>query len=307
LRTGKYPINPRCYQAVVVPTFIITLNWADVVSQAHNLDAQLKQIEAKSSEGFPFAIDLQVQIHIPDTQAPYVISMVGSVPNLVNEVLQAAVGNHFRNTLQSMPAVRFIASRETVQQGAFEYVKQELAKYRVETRGVYIQSVVLPQQLVEVLTQREIANQEVETYKMQKAAQDQRIETEKAKGTADMQADLAKSHVGVAIQNNRTSARKMEAEGESAFIEQTGTAQGAQVRSVGLARAEAYTKQVAALGPGATALVNAIEALSKSSVPFVPNTLVMGGAGDGTLQGLAALLMKQVDRGLAEKEEAKSL
>ena len=106
LRTGKYPINPRCYQAEIVPTFIITLNWAEVVSQAHNLDAQLKQIEAKSSEGFPFAIDLQVQIHIPDTQAPYVISMVGSVPNLVNEVLQAAVGNHFRNKLQSMPAVR---------------------------------------------------------------------------------------------------------------------------------------------------------------------------------------------------------
>ena len=148
LRTGKYPINPRCYQAVIVPTFIITLNWADAVSQAHNLDAQLSQIEAKSSEGFQFAIDLQVQIHIPDTQAPYVISMVGSVPNLVNEVLQAAVGNHFRNKLQSMPAVKFIGSREEVQQGAFEYVKTELAKYRVETRGVYIQAVVLPQQLV---------------------------------------------------------------------------------------------------------------------------------------------------------------
>ena len=304
LRTGKYPINPRCYQAVIVPTFIITLNWADVVSQAHNLDAQLKQIEAKSSEGFHFAIDLQVQIHIPDTQAPYVISMVGSVANLVNEVLQAAVGNHFRNKLQSMPAVSFIASREAVQQGAFEYVKDELAKYRVETRGVYIQAVVLPEQLVEVLTQREIANQEVATYKMQKSAQDQRIETEKAKGTADMQADLAKSQVGVDIQNNRTAARKMEAQGEATFIEQTGTAQGAQVRSVGLARAEAYQRQVAALGPNATALVNALEAISKSAMPFVPNTLVMGGDGGGTLGGVLALLMRQIDAGLGPKAVA---
>jgi len=307
LRTGKYPINPRCYQAVVVPTFIITLNWADVVSQAHNLDAQLKQIEAKSSEGFAFAIDLQVQIHIPDTQAPYVISMVGSVPNLVNEVLQAAVGNHFRNKLQSMPAVKFIASRETVQQGAFEYVKEELAKYRVETRGVYIQAVTLPQQLVEVLTQREIANQEVETYKMQKSAQDQRIETEKAKGTADMQADLAKSQVGVEIQNNRTAARKMEAEGEATYIEQTGMAAGAQVKSVGLARAEAYERQVAALGPASTALVNAIEALSKSNVPFMPDTLVMsGGDGAGTVQGLLAMLMRQMDSGTTRKPAAKA-
>src|SRR5882672_7120714 len=201
-----------------------------------------------------------------------------------------------------MPAVEFIGSREEVQQGAFEYVKTELAKYRVETRGVYIQAVVLPQQLVQVLTQREIANQEIATYQMQKAAQDQRIETEKAKGTADMQADLAKSQVGVDIQNNRTAARKMEAQGEATFIEQTGAAQGAQVRSVGLARAEAYERQVAALGPNATALVNAIEALSKSSVPFVPNTLVMGGSdGSGTLGGVMALLMRQIDAGLAPK------
>jgi len=304
LRTGKYPINPRCYQAVIVPTFIITLNWADAVSQAHNLDAQLKQVEAKSSEGFTFAIDLQVQIHIPDTLAPYVISMVGSVANLVNEVLQAAVGNHFRNKLQSMPAVKFIASREMVQEGAFEYVKAELAKYRVETRGVYIQAVVLPELLVQVLTQREIANQQVETYKMQRSAQDQRTETEKAKGTADMQADLAKAKVGVDIQTNRTAARKLEAEGESTYIEQTGTAQGAQVRSVGLARAEAYVKQVQALGPTATALVGAVEALSKSSTPFVPSTLVMGGqGGSGALEGLITLLMREVGTRLEAKPE----
>ena len=32
LRTGKYPINPRCYAAEIVPTSILTLNWADAVS-----------------------------------------------------------------------------------------------------------------------------------------------------------------------------------------------------------------------------------------------------------------------------------
>jgi hypothetical protein len=67
--TGKYPLNPRCYQAEIVPTSILTLNWADAVSQAHNLDAQIKQIVAKSNEGFVFQIDLQVQIHVPDTNA----------------------------------------------------------------------------------------------------------------------------------------------------------------------------------------------------------------------------------------------
>ena len=94
----------------------------------------------------------------------------------------------------------------------------------------------------------------------------------------------------------------MEAQGEATFIEQTGAAQGAQVRSVGLARAEAYERQVAALGATATALVNAVEALSKSNVPFMPNTLVMGGSeGGGSLGGVMALLMRQIDAGLAPK------
>ena len=120
LRTGKYPINPRVYAAEIVPTSILTLNWANAVSTAHNLDAHLSPIEAKSREGFVFRIDLQVQIHVPDTRAPKVISMVGTMQNLVNEVLQAAVGNHFRNTLQSLEAVRFIETRAA---GAGERVR----------------------------------------------------------------------------------------------------------------------------------------------------------------------------------------
>ena len=188
LRTGKYPINPRVYQPEIVPTAILTLNWAEATSAAHNLDRQLKQIVAKSREGFVFAIDLQVQIHVPDTRAPKVISMVGTMQNLVNEVLQAAVGNHFRDKLQSMQAVQFIETRQEVQEQAFAHIKEKLDDYQVETKGVYIQDVVFPPDMVRVLTEREIARQEIETYQKQKDAQTQRIDTEQARGTADMQA-----------------------------------------------------------------------------------------------------------------------
>ena len=70
LRTGKYPINPRIYQAEIVPTAILNLNWSKAVSQAHKLDERLEPITAKSREGFVFNIDLQVLIHVPDTKAP---------------------------------------------------------------------------------------------------------------------------------------------------------------------------------------------------------------------------------------------
>ncbi|MGA2570058.1 MAG: SPFH domain-containing protein [Terracidiphilus sp.] len=299
LRTGKYPINPRIYDAKVVLTAILKLDWAKDVTGAHGLDARLEPIIAKSNEGFVFSIDLQVLIHVPDTKAPRVISMVGSMENLVNEVLQAAVGNLFRDKIGGMEAIKFIQTRQIVQEEAFEYIQRKLSEYEIETRGVYIQDVIYPAALVTVLTEREVAHQQVETFKMQRQAQDQRIETEKAHGTADMQAQLAQSAVGVDIKRNNAEARKAEADGEAAFIERTGTAQGAQVRAVGLARAEAYRKQVEALGPGATALVNAIEALSRSNVPFMPNTLVTGGGGSvgGVLEGLGALLMQKVGPG----------
>ena len=290
MRTGKYPINPHCYQPEIVPTCILTLNWAEAVSEAHKLDQHLKSIVAKSREGFVFTIDLQVQIHVADTKAPRVISIVGSMSNLVSEVLQAAVGNHFRDKMQSMPAVKFIETRQQVQEEAFAHIAGKLTDYEIETRGVYIQDVILPEQLVKVLTEREIANQEIETFKKQKEAQDQRIETQKAKGTADMQIDLAKSQVSIAIKENNAQAREAEGRGEASFVEQTGKAQGAQVEAVGMARAKAYEAQVKALGQTSTALVNIVTALAEKNMKIVPEVLVSGGG--NSIEGLAATLMK---------------
>ncbi|MFH0952543.1 MAG: SPFH domain-containing protein [Patescibacteria group bacterium] len=296
LRTGKFPVNPRCYQAVIVPTAILTLNWAEATSKAHDLDKGLDQIEAKSREGFIFKIDLQVQIHVADTKAPKVISMVGTMQNLVNEVLQAAVGNHFRDKLQSMPAIKFIETRQQVQEEAMSHIQKHLDQYKVETRGVYIQDVILPSQLVAVLTNREIANQEIETFKKQEQSQQERIKMENAKGVADKQSELASSKVGIEIKMNNANARKAEANGEATYISETGKAKGAEVEAIGLARAKAYQEQVRALGPSGTAIVNVTNALAESKTRFVPDVLVAGGGGSGSLDGLAGTLINYFNR-----------
>jgi regulator of protease activity HflC (stomatin/prohibitin superfamily) len=306
LRTGKYPINPRCYAAEIVPTSILTLNWSESVSTAHSLDANLKPIEGKSREGFIFRIELQVQIHVPDTRAPKVISMVGTMLNLVNEVLQSAVGNHFRNTLQDLEAVRFIETRMQVQQSAFTAITQYLGLYEVETKGVYIQDVVFPPELVEVLTKREIANQEKATFAEEERAQIARIEMEKAKGTAEMQAALAQSAVGIEIKGNEAQAREAEARGEASFVELTGRAEAAKtealglaeakaVEALGLARAEGFEAQRNAIGELATALVAVANAVAEGRIQVVPEVLVTGGG--GALDGLAATIMRAMSTG----------
>jgi regulator of protease activity HflC (stomatin/prohibitin superfamily) len=310
LRTGKYPINPRVYAAEIVPTFILTLNWADATSEAHDLDAQLSSIIGKSREGFVFQIDLQVQIHVPDTRAPKVISMVGTMRNLVSEVLQSAVGNHFRNTLQALEAVKFIETRREVQAAALEAITRYLTQYEVETRGVYIQDVVFPPELVVVLTQREIANQEKATFEEQQRAQTSRIEMEKAKGTADMQSQLASAQVGVQIKANEAEARENEGKGEAAFVELTGRAEATKVQAIGLAEAKAtealglaravgFEAQKEALGGGATALVAVANAVAEGHITVVPEVLVTGGStgAGGPLDGLAATLMRYLSNG----------
>jgi regulator of protease activity HflC (stomatin/prohibitin superfamily) len=304
LRTGKYAINPRCYAVEVVPTFILTLNWADATSSAHNLDRDLHQITAKSKEGFVFNIDLQVQIHVPDTEAPKVISIVGTMFNLVNEVLQAAVGNHFRDTLQSMPAIDFIEKRQEVQQQAQVHITMKLKDYRVETRGVYIQDVVFPAQLVEVLTKREIANQQKSTYDAERLAQDKRLDLEASRGRADMQSELAKSTVGIDIARNRASAVQAEAEGEAFRLDRVGRASAVKTEAEGLALAKGLEAQQQALGRDQTALINAVKALSSGDQRFMPENLAINIGGEtglgGNLNALTPLLMRFLQNGRRE-------
>ncbi len=291
LRTGKYAINPRCYAVEIVPTFILTLNWAEATSAAHNLDKDLRQIVAKSKEGFVFNIDLQVQIHVPDTEAPKVISIVGTMFNLVNEVLQAAVGNHFRDKLQSMPAIDFIEKRQDVQQQAQDHIASRLQEYRVETRGVYIQDVVFPTQLVEVLTAREVANQQQATYISEKEAQDKRLDLEASRGKADMQSELAKSTVGIDIARNKASAVQAEADGESYRLEKVGRASAVKTEAEGLAVARGLEAQQLAIGKDQTMAVNIAKALAGGLQRFMPENLALTIGGDhGGVSGLAGLV-----------------
>jgi uncharacterized membrane protein YqiK len=260
-----------------------------------------------------------------------VIGMVGTMQNLVNEVLQSAVGNYFRNTVQGLAATEFIQGRDTVQQAAETYVTEYLRRYDVEVRGVYIQDVVFPQELVDVLTRREIASQEKATYAAQQDAQQARIALEAQRGEADMQQDLAKSRVSIQINKANAEAAIAEAEGSAqvtrrvsqaeadkiaalgkanaaateamgqanaASTEAMGMANAKSAEALGLANAQAYTAQKEAIGPEQTAVVAIVEEVAKHGLKITPDVLVGGADGSGGIGALAGLiqlaLMKQV-------------
>jgi uncharacterized membrane protein YqiK len=109
----------------------------------------------------------------------------------------------------------------------------------------------------------------------------------------------------VEIKRNDAAAREAEATGESAFtrltgqaeadrVEALGLAEAKAVEALGLARARGFEEQKEALGQGATAFVNAIAAIAEGRVDIMPEVLVTGG---GSLDGLAATLMRQMGAG----------
>ncbi len=161
-------------------------------------------------------------------------------------------------------------------------------------------------ELVEVLTKREIANQEKTTYAEEERAEIARVEREKAKGTADMQASLAQSAVGIEIKNNEAQAREAQARGEAAFVRLTGEAEASKTQAIGLAEAKAtealglaraagFEAQTEALGQTATALVAVANAVAEGHITIVPEVLVAGGG--GAIEGLAATLMRTLGTG----------
>jgi len=207
--------------------------------------------------------------------------------------------------LGGMKAIKFIETRESIQLEAFEHISKKLQDYDIETKGVYIQNVIYPEALVEVLTTREIANQQIKTLEAQRAAQETRIQMEKTKGIADAQAALAKSEIGITINENDAKAKKAQADGDATYTEKTGAAKAAEVRAVGLAQAEAYERQQAAIGKEYTAIVNIVKAAADIKHPFIPQTLVMGSG--GSIEGAFATLMGFLQKKTNTENEKKLL
>jgi hypothetical protein len=170
----------------------------------------------------------------------------------------------------------------------------------VETRGVYIQDVVLPEQIVGVLTAREIATQQVETFKAEKNAQDQRLEVEASKGRADMQTLLARSAIGINIAENDANAVKKTADGEAYKLDVVGKASAVKTREQGLAIAAGLDAQQAAIGKDQTTVINAVRALAEGSQHFMPENLALTLGGEGGLGASLAALVPLMMRNLQD-------
>ena len=317
LNPGMYPTNLKTSIVEIVPTTNIVLNWANAKTESHELDSHLSTITARTRDGFSLNLDVSQIINIAHDEAPKVIARFGTLKNLISQVLEPTIGNYFRNSVQESNALDFITSRKQKQEMAREYINRVLAEYNVVGVDTLIGDIIPPDQLLEPIRKKHIADQQKLMYEQQKAAEITRKDLENATAEADMQKEVVKSEREVAIAEKHAEsvvkkqegdsraiqlkakaeadATKLRAEAEAEAKTKVGNAEAAVVQAKGLAEAEAYQKQVEALGAENLTRMNVIKEIAFGKVKITPEVLIAGGGSSSSVEGLIAMqLMNQL-------------
>lgn len=316
LYPGKHPINTKCMRVELVPTTNIVLNWANARSEAHKLDEKLSTISVRSRDGFTFNLDVSQIINIGATRAPWVISRVGSVKNLVNQVLEPLVGNYFRNSAQNYTVLDFLSARSDRQREAREHISKAILEYDVQSVDTLIGDITPPVSLMDTLTARKLAEEQKKTFEVERQAQESRKTLEAEKALAEKQRELVneeqnvliaqrKAQASVKLAEGESGAMSTRASGESEAIRRRGAAEAEifavkgeneakAIQAVGLARAEAARKGVEAMGEY-YGLLQIFSILAEKGIRLTPDVLV-GGANSNASEAVLALLASQLSK-----------
>src|SRR3989442_15818755 len=101
---------------------------------------------------------------------------------------------------------------------------------------------------MEIQTRRVIAAQQQAMFVEQQKAERERIATENTRATADKQIELVAAQIGVQVAEQTKQKTIIGAEGRARAAQGEGEAEGKKILAIGKATAEAYQKQVSAVG-----------------------------------------------------------
>lgn len=272
---GTYYLNKRAYVPIIVTTTNITIDWDDEVQGGFN------PLNVTSKDGFIIKVGVKVVIRVQPEQAPYMVARIGSIENLVTNVIHPLIDSSFRNQASSTEAMKFLQDRHEQQELALEKVKLELEKYHVDVLSVLICQIQIPEALMETQTNKVIAAQQQDMYAQQKEAQIKRIDMERTTAQANKQGDIVAAEIGVKVAEQDKIKTITIAEGNSDRVKLEGQGEAEKILSIGKATSEAYRLTREAIGPEAVALIEMMKLISAGSVKITPD--IMAGGDGGSL------------------------
>ena len=157
-----------------------------------------------------------------------------------------------------------------------------------------ISQIALPHELMSIHTRRVIASQQQEMFIEQQKAEQERIGTENTRAQADQQIHLVSAQIGVQVAEQTRQKTVIEAEGRARAIELTGAAEGQRILAVGSATAEAYDKQVAAVGQRNLAGIEVTKSIATAGLKITPDVLITSGDGDASSANVFSAFIAQL-------------
>ncbi len=315
-------------KVIIVPTTNFVLKWAKEAIGTHRLDENLSEVALITKDAFEPTLPLSVVVHIDYMKAPLVVQRFGDIKRLVEQTLDPMVSAYFKNIAQTKTLIQLLQERSDIQQHSGEDMRAKFANYNLELQEVLIGT---PRAQVDsrgsadgtietILTQlrnRQIAVEQVETYRLQEAAAAQERTLREQQAIAAQQASITASALSIQIKENEgravlaqakqqaetiqvtakaTADRvRIEGQGDADRIRSVGLADADKIRATGLAQAEATAKQVEAFGGpeyqlNSQVMMRFAQAIENGKLPLVPNIVLSGDGKSGSGNLVEAML-----------------
>jgi uncharacterized membrane protein YqiK len=312
LMPGKYPFNVYAGVVLLVPTTNIILKWVQGEQGSHNFDEHLSEVSLITRDAFEPQLPLSVVIHIDYLKAPSVIQRFGNVKMLVEQTLDPMVSSYFKNEGQKRTLIELIQNRSEIQDTASQNMKVKFAHYDLELEEVLIGTPHSPahddriEKILVQLRDRQIAEEQQETYRKQEEAEGKRMTLNAAKAKADRQTALSESEIDVQIQINQGRAQAERAEQEAKKTVTLATANAEASARNGIGQAIGVAELQKAYGDPRLMVVKEVgskfcDAISSGQIPIVPHTLVQTGGSSGEGASGSNVLSDFLAMFLAEK------
>ncbi len=325
LLPGKYAFNTYAGKVITVPTTNFVLKWVREAVGQHRLDENLSEVALITKDAFEPTLPLSVVVHIDYMKAPLVVQRFGDIKRLVEQTLDPMVSAYFKNIAQTKTLIELLQERSDIQERSGEEMRAKFAAYSLELQEVLIGTPRSDKEnnggIEQILTQlrnRQVAVEQVETYKLQELAAAQERTLREKQALAAQQVNITASVLSIQVRENEGKAKlaqarqeadtilviakanaervRTEGQGDADRIRAVGFADADKTKAIGMAQAEATAKQVEAYGGpqyqlNSTVLLRLAQAIENGKLPLVPTIVVGGNNGQGSSGNLVEAML----------------
>jgi len=270
-------------------------------------------------EGWDVPLELRVVAQVSPSEASCVVAGVGSLKEVEDRVLTPSIRAITRDVsggtyevdepktdetgkpvldAEGKPVIQhvrrptkvtdLINQRPLIENEVERRIGPEAEKSCARIREVRLGEPAIPPELLVAVRREQLATQLTKAYIQEQQAQTKRIDSEKAKATADQQPTLVQAEIAVQTSQQRALAAKNEGQGEKDKLVLISEGQRTQTEVLGqnaTVQLQQYNILMDKLFGFANAHPEVITSAFANAGKFVPNTYVAGGGGvlDGIL------------------------